>query len=73
MIKEVINIEKRIESGKGIRLINKVLINIKKERIKKLLSLFSLLLLLLLIINKVLKASFKSLIILSLKLIIYYL
>jgi hypothetical protein len=62
-----------VELSKGIKLASKVLINIKKEETKKLLSLFSLLLLLLLLISKVLKASFKLLLILPLKLIIYYL
>jgi hypothetical protein len=66
--------EKGIELSKKIELANRVLINIKKEEVKKLLSLFSLLLLLLLLlISKVIKASSKSLIILPLKLIIYYL
>ena len=67
IIKGVIYIEREIESA------SRVLINIKKEGAKRLLSSFSLLLLLLLIISKVLKASSKLLIILPLKSVIYYL
>jgi hypothetical protein len=70
----VIYIERGVESGEGIELVSRVLINIKKEGAENSLSSSSLLLLsLLLLISKVLKASSKSLIILPLKLIIYYL
>jgi hypothetical protein len=70
----VIYIEQGIESGEEVKLASRVLINIKKKGAKNSLSSFSLLLLsLLLLISKVLKASSKSLIILPLKLIIYYL
>jgi hypothetical protein len=70
----VIYIERGVKLSKGIKLANRVLINIKKEKAKNLLSLSSLLLLsLLLLINRVLKASSKLLIILPLKSVIYYL
>jgi hypothetical protein len=68
--------EERVELGEGVKSASRVLTNIKKERAKKSLSLSSLLLLLLLLlllISRVIKASSKSLIILPLKLVIYYL
>jgi hypothetical protein len=73
-IKGVIYIKRGIESGEGIELASRVLTNIKKKGAKNSLGSSSLLLLsLLLLISKVLKVSFKLLIILPLKLVIYYL
>jgi hypothetical protein len=67
-IKGVIYIERGVES------VSRVLIDVKKEGAKKSLGSSSLLLLLLLSsTSKVLKASSKSLMILPLKLVIYYL
>ena len=73
-IKGVIYAERGVESGEGVESASRVLTNIKKEGAKNSSGLSSLpLLSLLLLISRVLKASSKSLIILPLKSVIYYL